>query len=68
MHGADVYFHVNGKHVEGKIRLPTTQRLAMDTDCYQTLREHCGESYVTVRYNLSKWQPEPEPMDEEHTE
>ncbi len=58
--GADVYFHVNGKHIEGKIRLPATQRLAMDTDCYQTLLKHCGESCVTVRYNLSKWQPETE--------
>ncbi len=53
--GSDVYFHIKGDGVEGKLRLDKKQRLKLG-DCYQDLLDCCGRERLQFRYNLSRAQ------------
>ncbi|MBS9777944.1 MAG: DNA polymerase III subunit alpha [Gammaproteobacteria bacterium] len=53
--GAEVYFHVNGNEVQGKLRLPKHNKLLLDEQSYKELLSVCGKERVAMRYNLSKY-------------
>ncbi|PID66295.1 MAG: DNA polymerase III subunit alpha [Gammaproteobacteria bacterium] len=54
--GAEVYFHIKGHGVEGKIRLPKNHNVVLEADCYQQLLAICGKSNIAVNYNVNKYQ------------
>ncbi|MGY0399530.1 MAG: DNA polymerase III subunit alpha [Ostreibacterium sp.] len=62
--GAQVYFHVESEQgVAGKIRLPKSKKLNLNSECYEALISLCGRQRLTLKYNLNNHQRETKELD-----